>query len=140
LLLAAAMAAATRWQLKAVDAAEAMLAYKEETLLEKDLLLQEMKHRIKNSISRIGAIARQTAATSGSIEEFVASFTARLQSMANAQDMLTRSHWQGTDLEELLVTELQQVYGLGLDNISIKGEPVALNGRQTQALGLTFHE
>ena len=34
----------------------------EKSLLEKDLMLQEMKHRIKNSITRVLAIARQTAA------------------------------------------------------------------------------
>lgn len=140
ILLAAAMAAATRWQMQAVDAAHSLVALKEESLLEKDLLLQEMKHRIKNSIARILAMARQTASSSETIEDFSQSFSARLQSMANAQDMLTRSHWQGTDLRELLMTELQQVYGTGLEDISVTGDPVALNGKQTQALGLTFHE
>jgi CHASE1-domain containing sensor protein len=140
LLLAAAMAAATQWQLKAVDGVRALVTLKEETLLEKDLMLQEMKHRIKNSLARISAIARQTAASSATIEDFTQSFSSRLQSMANAQDMLTRSHWQGADLRELVVTELEQVFGSGFGQISLEGEPVALNGKQTQALGLTFHE
>ena len=40
----------------------------EKSLLEKDLMLQEMKHRIKNSITRVLAIARQTAARAKDID------------------------------------------------------------------------
>jgi CHASE1-domain containing sensor protein len=140
LLLATALAAATRWQQQSVDRARELNALAERSIKEKDLMLQEMKHRIKNSIARIMAMARQTAAASDSIEAFSESFNARLQSMSNAQDMLTRNHWQQTDLRELLKVELQQVYGNAMEEAEISGPSVKLNGRQTQALGLTFHE
>jgi two-component sensor histidine kinase len=138
--LALAMAAAARFQIQASARADALIATSESSIREKDLLLQEMKHRIKNSIARILAIARQTAAHSETISEFNASFTARLQSMANAQDMLTRSHWEGAVLSELLSQELSQVYGGILDKAEMSGPLVKLDGRQTQALALTFHE
>lgn len=140
LLLATAMAAALWWQLQSLERARALKEVSDKSLQEKDLMLQEMKHRIKNSIARILAMARQTAASSPTIEEFSSSFTARLQSMANAQDMLTRSHWTQTDLRELLRTELLQVFGSELDDARLSGPPVLLDGRQTQSLGLTFHE
>jgi two-component sensor histidine kinase len=140
LLLATALAAATRWQQQSVERARELNALAESSIKEKDLMLQEMKHRIKNSIARIMAMARQTAAASDSIEAFSESFNARLQSMSNAQDMLTRSHWQQTDLAELLKVELQQVYGSALEEAEISGPSVRLGGKQTQALGLTLHE
>jgi two-component sensor histidine kinase len=140
LLLATAMAAALWWQLQSLERARALKDVSDKSLQEKDLMLQEMKHRIKNSIARILAMARQTAASSATIEDFSTSFTARLQSMANAQDMLTRSHWAQTDLRELLRTELLQVFGSELDDARLSGPPVLLDGRQTQSLGLTFHE
>ena len=140
LLLATAMAAAMWWQLQSLERARALKEVSDKSLQEKDLMLQEMKHRIKNSIARILAMARQTAASSATIEDFSSSFTARLQSMANAQDMLTRSHWTQTDLRELLRTELLQVFGSELDDARLSGPPVLLDGRQTQSLGLTFHE
>ena len=37
-------------------------------------MLQEMKHRIKNSIAKMLAIARQTAANSNSLQDFTSSF------------------------------------------------------------------
>ena len=98
LLLATMLAWITQSQLKAVRTARMMQELSEKNLTEKDLLLQEMKHRIKNSIARILAMARQTAHHSDTIEDFSESFTARLQAMANAQDALTRSHWQRADL------------------------------------------
>lgn len=140
LLLATALAAATRWQQQSVDRAHALNALAERSVKEKELMLQEMKHRIKNSIARIMAMARQTASSSDSLEAFSESFSARLQSMSNAQDMLTRGQSQQIDLRELLKAELQQVYGSSLEDAEMSGPPVKLNGKQTQSLGLTFHE
>src|SRR4029453_9145977 len=95
---------------------------------------------IKNCIARILAMARQTAANAPSVAEFTDAFAARLQAMAASQDMLTRSRWQKADLPELLRTELDQVFGQGIDRVKLSGTPVEVNENATQALGLTFHE
>ncbi len=140
LVLAGAIALLARWQDRAYSAVQKLQNTTEKTLLEKELMLQEMKHRIKNSISRVLAMARQTATHSKTIDEFSASFASRLQAMAASQDMLTRSRWQKADLEELLKTEVEQVFGKNLDAGTLSGPPVQLDETTTQALGLTFHE
>jgi CHASE1-domain containing sensor protein len=140
LLLAGAIAMLARYQMRAFDAVSALHETTEKSLLEKELMLQEMKHRIKNSIARVLAIARQTAAHATDIGEFSSSFSARLQAMAASQDMLTRSRWQKADLGDLLRTELGQVFGKDLPEGLLKGPQVLLDETTTQALGLTFHE
>nr|WP_319390311.1 CHASE domain-containing protein [uncultured Cohaesibacter sp.] len=140
LLLATMLAWITQSQLKAVRTARMMQELSEKNLTEKDLLLQEMKHRIKNSIARILAMARQTAHHSDTIEDFSESFTARLQAMANAQDALTRSHWQRADLSDLLAKELGQVLGEDQFGGLISGPTVELDETTVQAFALTFHE
>ena len=140
LVLAGAIALLARWQDRAYSAVETLQNATEKSLLEKDLMLQEMKHRIKNSITRVLAMARQTASHSKSLDEFSASFAARLQAMAASQDMLTRSRWQKADLEELLKTELEQVFGKNLETGTLSGPAVEIDETTTQALGLTFHE
>lgn len=140
LLLAAAVAAMLREQARARDAAEALAAITQRSLSEKDLLLQEMKHRIKNAIARILAIARQTAAGADTMEGFLHTFTERLRAMSNAQDMLTRSTWARADLGDLLREELTQVFGPDFDLGALGGPTVRLDERVTQGLGLTFHE
>jgi two-component sensor histidine kinase len=140
LLLAVAIALLQRYQSRAYDAVAKLQENAESSLLEKDLMLQEMKHRIKNSITRVLAIARQTAANAKDVGEFSDSFSARLQAMAASQDMLTRSRWQKADLGELLHIELAQVFGKELPDGVLSGPKVMLSETMTQALGLTFHE
>ena len=140
LLLALALAYVVRSGEKAYEAIAALNTVGDKALLEKDLLLQEMKHRIKNSIARVLAISRQTASGSKSIEEFAASFGARLQAMSASQDMLTRSRWQKADLRELLETEIEQVLGQNMDRGKLTGPALEIDEATTQALGLTFHE
>ncbi|MFN4167792.1 MAG: CHASE domain-containing protein [Pannonibacter phragmitetus] len=140
LLFAAALAVSIRNQTRAVEARRELETMSQQAIAEKDLMLQEMKHRIKNSIARILAIARQTASSSPSLESFSSSFASRLQAMANAQDLLTRSRWQRAGLNELLEQELEQVFGEALQREKLCGPPVVLNEKAAHALGLVFHE
>ena len=140
LLLAAAIAYVARLQARAHAIETNLRMSVEKSLKERDLMLQEMKHRIKNSIAKMLAIARQTAANSGSIAEFTSSFSARMQAMAASQDMLTRSQWLKADLGKLLRTELEQVFGPNIEKLHLSGPQIELNETATQALGLTFHE
>jgi CHASE1-domain containing sensor protein/two-component sensor histidine kinase len=140
LLLAGAIALVARYQERAYEAASLLHETTEKSLLEKDMMLQEMKHRIKNSITRVLAIARQTASRATDVHEFSTSFSARLQAMAASQDMLTRSRWQKADLGDLLRMELGQVFGKELSEGLLSGPEVLLDETTTQALGLTFHE
>ena len=105
-LFAAALATSTRAQLQSVETANRLAALSNQASEDKDMMLQEMKHRIKNSIARVLAIARQTASGSSNLDEFSASFFSRLQSMSAAQELLTRSHWEMANLRELLNVEL----------------------------------
>ncbi len=138
--LAGAAAMALREQARRRDVAEALVEAGKRSLAERDMLLQEMKHRIKNAISRILAIARQTAASAESLEAFTDSFTKRLQAMAEAQDMLTLSATATADLSDLLSRELNQVFGADFDPDRLRGPTIALDAARTQALGLVFHE
>ncbi|TPW31033.1 histidine kinase [Martelella alba] len=140
LLLAVALALSAQSQIKALSAARAMHELTEKSLQERDLMLQEMKHRIKNSIARVLAMARQTARHSDDLKGFMDSYTARLQAMSTAQDVLTRSHWQRADLKELLSKELAQVFGETDKDYDIAGPSVELDEKATQAFSLTFHE
>jgi two-component sensor histidine kinase len=123
-----------------LETAEKLAVVSQQASSEKDLMLQEMKHRIKNSIARVLAIARQTSSSSSSLEEFNKSFFSRLQSMATAQELLTRSHWEKTELSALVCSELEQVLGDSFEASRVSGPSVLLNEKATQSLGLTFHE
>jgi len=139
-LLAAALAASSHSQQRTIEVGEILREETERALTERELLLQEMKHRIKNMIARVLAISRQTARASEGLPEFTQSFSARLQAMAASQDLLARTAWQGADLETLLVQELKQLFGDDPIEDKFSGPKVELNEAATQAFGLAFHE
>ncbi|MEQ8480514.1 MAG: CHASE domain-containing protein [Hoeflea sp.] len=140
LLLAAALAASSRAQQHAIEVGETLRQESERALSDRELLLQEMKHRIKNMIARVMAISRQTARNSETLAEFSDSFGARLHAMAASQDLLARTAWQGADLRTLLVQELKQLFGDEFDEKGLNGPEVHLNEPAAQAFGLAFHE
>lgn len=139
-LLAAALAASSHSQQRTIEVGEILREETERALTERELLLQEMKHRIKNMIARVLAISRQTARASESLPDFSQSFSARLQAMAASQDLLARTAWQGADLETLLVQELKQLFGDDPVEDKFAGPKVELNEAAAQAFGLAFHE
>lgn len=131
---------AALWWTRAAEMTQELSTVLERADDDKELLMQETKHRIRNSISRIIAIARQTGLSSKSIQDFNKSFATRLQAMVGAQDNLTRSQGRETDLHTLLRLELAPVFGASLSNTRLQGPDVTLAERMVQALGLTFHE
>ena len=103
------------------------------------LLLDETKHRLKNSIARISGIARLTAREAESKEEFLEALERQLQALAAAQDLLSPSRGENVDLRALLEAELASVGGR-TEAITIGGPPLLLDSNQAQALGLVLHE
>lgn len=140
LLLAAALAASSRAQQRTIEVGEALRQQSERALSDREFLLQEMKHRIKNMIARVMAMSRQTARSADDLTDFTQSFTARLQAMAASQDLLARTAWQSADLKTLLAQELRQLLGSTMDEGKLEGPTIELNEVAAQAFGLAFHE
>lgn len=139
-LLAAALAASSRAQQRIIEVGEALRLQSERALSDREFLLQEMKHRIKNMIARVMAMSRQTARSADNLADFTQSFTARLQAMAASQDLLARTSWQSADLKTLLAQELRQLLGDTMDVDKLEGPAIELNEVAAQAFGLAFHE
>ncbi len=103
-----------------------------------DLLIREANHRVKNLLSLVKVIARQTAA--GSPEDFIGRFTERIKALAANQDLLGRNHQRGADLEALARTQLAPFADLIGARIAVHGPELHLNAVAAQAIGLALHE
>ncbi len=104
------------------------------------LLLRELTHRSKNLLAVIQAMARQTARHTGSIDNFLDRFSARLQALAASHDLLVRESWYGASLGELVRSQLTAYLDRGEEQISVEGLDVALKPEAAQNLGLALHE
>jgi PAS domain S-box-containing protein len=103
-----------------------------------NLLMREASHRIKNVLSLVQAIARQTAAASP--EDFIRRFMERIQALAANQDLLGRNRQQGADLEDLVRAQLAHFADLIGPRIAVGGQKLRLNAAAAQAIGLALHE
>jgi PAS domain S-box-containing protein len=102
------------------------------------LLMREIDHRARNTLSLVQAIARYTAACEP--KDFVERFTGRVQALAANQDLLARNEWQGVDLEDLVHAQLAHFADLVESRIRVHGSPVRLDAAAAQAIGLAVHE
>ena len=101
------------------------------------LMIDELNHRVKNTLATVQSIAMQTARSHADPRAFAESFQARLLSLSHTHDLLTRSHWEGADLRDILrhETEAHETH-----RISANGPPVPLGPAFALSLGMIFHE
>jgi PAS domain S-box-containing protein len=103
------------------------------------VLTDELAHRVKNTLATVQAIANQSLVRAKSPTDFVSSFTGRLQALAKAHALLTRTSMQGADVMEL-VNE-QVLIGAPNDNrISCSGPLLMLDAQAAMHVALVLHE
>lgn len=139
-LFAAAAAYAVFARQKEAVQARAVAAAAAREAEYRELLLQEMKHRIKNHIARIQSISRQSARGATDVKAFTTAFDARLQAMSAVQEILAGSAVAQADVRAVLVKELQQSLDATEVQHLIDGPPVRLDERQAHAFALVVHE
>ncbi len=105
----------------------------------RQLLLEELNHRVKNTLAMVQSIARLTLRQAKSPEHFAASFTGRIQALAGAHDVLTASSWHGADLATLVKDQL--ILGdAGEGRFACAGPAITLEPQAAVALSLALHE
>nr|WP_279306677.1 HWE histidine kinase domain-containing protein [Microvirga solisilvae] len=104
------------------------------------LLINELNHRVKNTLATVQSLAFQTMRSSRSPEAFQDNFMARLMALSATHDLLTQSYWESTFLSDVLEAELRPHGGVDQKRITTQGEPVKLKPQQALSLGLAFHE
>jgi PAS domain S-box-containing protein len=113
------------------------------------LLLGELNHRVKNTLTTVHSLALQTARTGGaeseSLQRFLADFQARLLALSRGHDLLTARTWRGATLEEAAraaVAPWQILPGHVLDEtrLRLSGPAAWLAPKQALGLALGLHE
>ena len=102
------------------------------------LLMDELNHRVKNTLATVQSLAAQTLRTSASPDEFVRSMKGRLAALAGSHTLLTRTNWQGTRLADL-VTQHLAAFSPGRES-RIEGPDILLKPAAALAFGLVLHE
>ena len=107
---------------------------------QRNLLVAELSHRVKNTLATVVSIARQSFATNPDAVEAQRSFNARIRALAQTHSRLAEAQWSGVPLETVLLDELAPYRHQDGGNLHISGPVTILNARQALTLGMAMHE
>ncbi|HYC73859.1 PAS domain S-box protein [Brevundimonas sp.] len=103
------------------------------------VLIDELNHRVKNTLATVQSLALQTLKHSDDLPDFANNFESRLIALARAHDLLTERNWMSAPLYAL-VRDIVAPYSAGTDRLRIGGPTIALNPRAALALTMVFSE
>lgn len=106
----------------------------------RELLLLELKHRVKNMLATAQAIARQTARHHRrDPDALVEAFTGRLNAMARAHDLITVKNTGEVCVRDLIIAQVCP-YASGEEQVEWDGPHMQVSPDAASALGLVLHE
>lgn len=107
--------------------------------VQRQVLLHELQHRVKNILATIAALATRMVRNSRSPEAFNQAFLGRLQAMAATHELLSHVNWTGANLRELIEATVRAHDPSGAA-IELSGPRLLLSPAAACTLGLVFYE
>lgn len=104
------------------------------------LILQELHHRIKNTLATVGAIATQSLRTATSIEHAQHAIEGRFAALGRAHDLLMQARWDNASLDQTVRAATAPFDSSGTGKFSIDGPDIAITSAAVIALAMTFNE
>ena len=105
------------------------------------LMVHELNHRVKNNLATVQAIAAQSLRDTKTLADGKADFTARLNALARAHDVLTRENWEAATLSEMADAVLEPHCGAnGRRRCEVQGPLLRVSTKTALALSMALHE
>jgi len=104
------------------------------------LILEELHHRIKNTLATVSAIASQSLRTATSIEHGQHAIEGRLVALGRAHDLLLQARWANASLEQTIHGATEPYVTMGSGRISIQGPDIRITSGAVIALAMTLNE
>ncbi len=106
---------------------------------QRQLMLDEMNHRVKNTLTIVNVMVSQTLRKAENLQEASTAIQSRIGMMSKAHDRLIKSNWMPTGILEVVESALAP-HRTGDSRISAKGPDLALGSKQALALTMAIHE
>jgi|GEM_PF-1197640 len=104
------------------------------------ILVNELNHRVKNTLATVQSITSQTLRNSETTEQAEKQITGRLVILAKAHDILTQRSWEGAPLRQLIEQAVAPHCVPGLDRFTIEGPDVWMSPKNALAVAMALHE
>lgn len=103
------------------------------------LLINELNHRVKNTLALVQGLALQSFKGDRTVQEGQEIFQSRLAMLAAAHDLLTREHWEGATIDDLVADAIAP-YADRPGRIVTGGPPAVMTPKAAISLALALHE
>lgn len=104
------------------------------------LILEELHHRIKNTLATVSAIAAQSLRTATSIEHGQHAIEGRLVALGRAHDLLLQARWSNADFANTIRGATAPYDNEGVGRFSIAGPDIKITSGAVIALAMTLNE
>lgn len=103
-------------------------------------LLQELDHRVKNTLAIVQSISRQTLRSTPTPEAFAETFENRILALSQAHELLTRRAWGRAELHEILDKALAPFSPDLAERFDIIGPALTFSAETSVSVHMTLHE
>lgn len=104
------------------------------------LLIDELNHRVKNTLATVQSIAAQTLRNAATTEAGREALETRLLALSRAHDVLTRENWEGANLSDVVAQAIAPYDPEAGGRFQVGGPDVRLSPRMSLALAMAFQE
>lgn len=104
------------------------------------LVLEELHHRVKNTLATVMAIASQTLRTATSLEAAGQAIEARLLALSRVQDMLLQARWTSAPLASILETAIKPYGTNDGKRFTIKSSTLEVSAGAVLPLSMVLNE
>ena len=113
-----------------------------ENEIQSKMLIDELNHRVKNTLSAVQSIVWQTLRTPSDPKVIRESIESRLFALSRSHDLLTREKWESAGLLDIVHDALEPfgVSGGRADRIAVTGKNIRFPPKSALALGIAFNE
>ncbi|WP_372833319.1 sensor histidine kinase [Puniceibacterium confluentis] len=106
---------------------------------QRQLMLAEMNHRVKNTLAMVNAMVSQTLRQAENLQDAQSSIQSRLGMMALAHDRLIKAAWTETHICEVVEAALAPHHS-GNGRFVVQGADLLIGSKQALALTMALHE
>lgn len=107
---------------------------------QRDLLIKELEHRVKNTLTTVQSIASQSFRAAGIGPETLRAFDARLIALGNVHGVLTKQSWDAADLHDVVWAALRPHSAPDRERFTVEGPNVQVGPKCAVAFSMAVHE
>ena len=106
----------------------------------RQLLINELNHRLKNTLSSVQSIVRQTLRTTASNDDAAKMISSRILAISRAHNVLTAENWEKADLGTVIGSVLALFQDSDRNAVSMEGPALQIGPHAAMSIALAVHE